>query len=91
MTPQARRLIEICQAYLAGQLAADAYLDAFEQAFWDVQEDLEPEEFELLDAISLDNELYEPEDSVRAEESDLIDAAELRRRIQQHLENISLI
>lgn len=81
MTQDAERLLELCKLYLAGQYTACEYVDIFEQAFWDAQDNLEPEEFEFLDQISLENELFEPDASVRSEEEDLIDEPELRRRV----------
>ena len=88
MTKEAERLIDLCKLYIAGQMTACEYVDQFEQIFWDVQEGLDPEEFEMLDQISLENELFEPDMDMRSEETDLISEPELRRRVLVHLEKI---
>lgn len=85
MTKDAERLVELCKLYIAGQLSASEYVDSFEQAFWDIQDSLEPEELEMLDQISLENELFEPDADARSEEDDLIDEPELRRRVLEHI------
>jgi hypothetical protein len=89
VTKEAQHLIGICKSYLAGQIGTQEYVDTFEQAFWDAQEALETEELEVLDKISLENELYEPDSAIRAEEDDLIGETELRRRVQEHMDTMT--
>lgn len=88
MTKEAERLIELCKLYIAGQLNVNEYVDSFEQTFWDIQENLEPEELEFLDQISLENELFEPDMDARSDEDDLIDEPELRRRVLEHMNKL---
>lgn len=88
MTKNADRLIELCKMYISGQMTACEYVNAFEQTFWDVQDDLEQEELDILDEISLENELFELDADARSEEPDLIDEPELRRRVILHLNKI---
>lgn len=88
MTKEADRLIELCKLYLAGQLNANEYVDSFEQTFWDIQDNLDQEELEFLDQISLENELFEPDADARSEENDLIDEPELRSRVLEHINKL---
>ncbi len=89
MTNTAENLIALCQSYLDNQLEVSVYIDRFEGIYLDRQDELTEAEFNIIDAIFMDNDNFEPHPLIREDFTDYIDEAELRRRTQMNIDKLT--
>ena len=87
MNSSVQNLTGICQRFLDGKLAVDAYVAEFDQAFHETEEALPEPAYSVFDEIAVLNDLFEPKNAIRSEDENLLDEdtlkAEVTKRIHQ--------
>ena len=90
MTKELMNLINICKEFLQKQIIADKYVELFEDAFCNASDDKFSDiELDILSAIFDDNDMFEPNNLIRAESDKYINEAELRRRVQIKIDKLT--
>lgn len=85
MNSSVQNLIGICQRFLDGKLAADAYVTEFDQTFHETEEALPEPAYSIFDEIAVVNDLFEPNDAIRKEEKILLDEDRLRDEVKRRV------
>ena len=82
-----KQLINICRDFFEDRLSAVSFVEAFDQAFHENEEALPEPEYSVFDEIAVLNDLFEPNNSIRSEDENLLDEATLKvgvaKRIHQ--------
>jgi hypothetical protein len=90
MIDQVINLTSLCRQYIDEKISVEGFISQFDAAYFLNQEKLPEPAQSILDEIYVSNSYYEPDNEIRKDDACLLTEAELKNRVREQLNKITV-